>query len=339
MRHMNAALRGSFRGRHEHQEPLQVHTLERSQLSAEWRAAWDALDQEAAHCPCPRVLAETGAGDALRVVVVIDDEGVLGVWPLKCVQSGGRGVARRAGGAVQVYDGPTLHRRADPGAVLATLWAEVCGWWDIDVVELPAFVAGSPLLELGDVVAAANPAGSVCRLHIGGVNLTATDAWMDGMRLECLLDESERWEAMVWALDPALGVRFSPALLDQLFSLTDAPGCLQVFALMLDNERVAVQLGMRDGPRFVCLHTAEAPDLHDCGALGLLMIELAGWCRAHGMHTLDFGEPLPEEVPGLGMNRRQVLLSATVQSRRGLGEAQAHRRALSRFGEQGRLAN
>jgi len=100
---------------------------------------------------------------------------------------------------------------------------------------------------------------------------------------------------------------------EQLLSLVGRLEALDVLALKVDGEPVAVQLGLADGDTWVALRTELHPELTGTGLGGLLALEVATWCMARGTATFDFAGPFPPDTPWLGEYRQQGVLAAAVR--------------------------
>lgn len=293
--------------------PLVCQTLSGPGLTAVFLSEWDALDRCAQLRPCPRGLATTGglAGE-LRVATARLGGRLVGVWPMVRLSDGLEAVLVRAGGRAQAHDGPTVHPSVEPGPVVAALWTTLESAWDVDAVHFERFLGEGPVTALSKAAQVSRGTDSSCEVWIDAV--PAPPAADSGSTFLHLTHPDARWTA----LSRALGWSASPtptSVDEQLLSLANHPDTVEVFALQVDGQAVAVQVGLREAGRYTVLHTRVDPALVDCGTEGLLLLEVAGWCAQQAVSVLDLAGPLPADVPWLGVIRWAPRFTATVRTR------------------------
>jgi|GEM_PF-4522496 len=295
---------------------LQVRTIPRAELRPPFLAAWLALDRAAHTCPCPRALAMTGGLDGeLRVAAAWQDDVLVGVWPMIRTQVGAEGVLVRAGGATQVYDGPTLHPDAHTPTVVRALWQCLRAPGDVDRIHLTALPVGAPALTFGPIGAAATAIGPTIRVRPAPAHAASDLA--DGVSFARLTDPDARYSALVHAIGWSARGRTPTHAQEQLVSLADEDLGIEVFALQVDGVQAALQVALVSGSSLILSIALVDPDLADCGARGLLLLEVAAWCAEAGLDTLDLAGPIPEDTPWLGAVRSVGVWSATLTTRVG----------------------
>ena len=283
-------------------------------LTATLLSEWDALDRIATERPCPRGLAASGGlPGELRVATLRRGARLVGVWPMVRLELAGEGVLVAAGGSAQHHDGPTLHPDVEPSEAMATLWGALRSEGDVDAIHLRRFRAQGLLAALTVAAPRMRPTGTSQEVWVE--SSPEPDRTSAGASFLHLTHPEARWTAM----SHALGWRLQgpPTREDeQLLSLTQHPATVEMFSLQVDGVAVAVQVGLREGRRYTVGHTRVNPAFEDCGAEGLLLLEVAAWCAGRGVTTLDLGPTVPADTPWLGVVRTVQRYEAIVSVHR-----------------------
>lgn len=289
-----------------------------------FRARWATLEAAARTVPSPSALVAAAVPpDSVRVATVHAGSELVGVWPLRIERLGPLRVALRAGGPLQVYDGPTLHPELPAAPLAARLWDAIGRWDDVDLVYLPAFLPGSAVASLPAIRAAALPRSRTARLRLAPLpdvqeliaqqprhrrkSLRRRRRALErrgAVKAEVLTQVDARISAVEWALDTkiawldthdAMGATVrSTGFRRTLLQLARRHPGLVVHRLQVGTETAAVELGFRDRTTYLSYLGTFSPHFAKDGAGVTLTLAAIDWCIAEGLETYDLLAPLTD---------------------------------------------
>ena len=305
---------------------LRSETLHGDDVLAALADAARTRDGHAAtHQLAPPLLASVAdaTGDEIRAVAVRRGRQIAFLWPFAILRRGPVAMAVRAGRAVQCYDDGHVAPRHEAASVLRMAWREIETWRGIDALHLPHIREDSALVDMPGVRERLRIAGEAPYLDLSAfATVDAYNASLSRNRRRSirrntkrlgehgdvafrdLVDPDDRQAAIRQALAfkrnwledqhaVSAGVGsdyFEPALLGAAASdaCNDA---MKVFALTVNDEVVAVEIGLVTGHAYHSHIGAFSPEWSKLGVGTLLTGEVIGWCIGKGLATYDMLAP------------------------------------------------
>ncbi len=309
--------------------------------------SWRALDARADDVPLAAELQLAAASGSRCVAVTAHFGGALrAIWPLRVHAVGPVRVARRLGGAIQTFDGPTLDQ-TPPGApeqwraLLVHDMVRVMGDQRVADVLHVRFLAELPQRTAG--AGYARPAGENCWLDTRGI--TTTDALLArlskerrkstrrGLRaleamgavvfrdeldvvqrralVQTAIHQKRQWLSASGEISVPLSTPFLPRRLLSLVSRPELVPLVRVFALEVGGEIASVELGFHSGRDYQSYLGSFDAGFAKAGPGAALTAAVLTWCGGHGVRRASLLPPSTEFKRGW-TDQSATLWAATV---------------------------
>jgi len=306
---------------------------------------WHRLEARCTSVPLSARMLDGPLPHAGASIVTAWEHGrLIGLWPLRVTRRGPLRIATRLGRELQPYDGMLIAPEADSHATAAALWtaAQRC---PADVLRLRAVHDGTPLSALPAISAVATPATETWWLDTGSLsdpeavitrlsksrrkthrrNLRALEK-RGALAFRHLSTPTERAHAAQAALSLKRGwleaqdlhsFALSAPWFERGFVAAAEQGAMEVFALELDGEGIAYELGFRDPHSYRSFLGAYDPAWSSLGVGAALTAAVLQWCVRSGVSRCDLLPPSTSFKSGW-CDHSAVVRSALVPlSRRG----------------------
>ncbi|MFT4979948.1 MAG: CelD/BcsL family acetyltransferase involved in cellulose biosynthesis [Myxococcota bacterium] len=311
---------------------------------------WRRLEAAARAVPiASAMLAHLPAPSEPLLVTLSDGEDLCALWPLRLRRHGPLRVAERLGGVLQPYDGLLLAPDLDPTAAAGALWSALSSSRAADLLHLSALAEDSPLRSVPAIrrqAAAVGHAWSLDTAALRGpgavLGRLSKNRRKSIRRRQRKLEErgelsfvrlqapQDRAQAVRTAIALKAGwleaqELHSPVVMAPWFeqSLTRAaadPALLsvvEVFALQLDGQHVALELGMRDGDSYRSYLAAFEPALSELGVGTALTVAVMQWCVDAGLARCDLLSPETDFKRSMGDQSMPMWSATLALGRRG----------------------